>query len=456
MVTFLKKHYGYVCLGLLLCGLLVYYQFLYLGFVDDLVYSTAAQTSFSDFLYFLRYHYNFANGRTWVHVLLTAFLRFGVYPWRVFMPLCFTSTVYLIARLVSPSAQTLQKTLAWTCAAFLCVHIGVYNSTLFWETGSFNYILPAPFLCLLFLSLQKEKHLWCTPVLGFLCGSSMEQFGMITFGCLLLWLLYREIRLKERAHRMWYIVSLLTTLAGLLTLVLSPSVRARTYVKTGTLTERISFLFMSFWFHSREMAVFLALLSLAACLYLFAAATQRLRKGAALLLGAGVVVLEVVSFLPVGALSTLCVYGFAASFLLVCFLAAIAAFRAGYAVPLLSLLLGGGAQVMMLATDRLAARTTMASVFCFVVFAVSLLVRADVSAKPLRILAAACVCLIAAYNVTGYVSYAAEQKALFASGACTEKHDVPHQTREDIDKLIEQCEKVRLEQIESHKQAAKP
>ena len=156
--TVAGNHYGHFCLGLLFCFFLVYYQFLYLGFVDDLVYSTAAQASFSDFLHFMRYHYNYANGRTWVHVLLIAFLRFGVYPWRVFMPVCFAASVYLIARLVSPSAQSLQKTLVWTCAAFLCVNIGLYKDTLFWMTGSFNYILPVPFICLLLLSLRSGRH----------------------------------------------------------------------------------------------------------------------------------------------------------------------------------------------------------------------------------------------------------------------------------------------------------
>lgn len=452
--TIAAKHYGHFCLGVLFCFFLVYFQFLYLGFVDDLVYSTAAHTSFSDFLYFMRYHYDYVNGRTWVHLLLILFLRFGVYAWRVFMPACLTTSAYLIARLVSSSAQTLQKALVWTCAAFLCVHAAVYEETLFWMTGSFNYILPVPFICLLLLSLRSGKHLWCTPILALLCGSSTEQYGMITFGCLLLWLGYRVFRQKERAHRVWFIVSILSTLAGLLTVVLSPSVRARTYSRTGTLAGRISYLFFNYWFHSKAMGVFLALLALAACLYLYSAASERLWKAAALLTAAGIAALEIGSFLPLGTISSLCVYGFAAAFLFVCFFAAVAAFRAGYGVPLLALLLGGGAQVMMLATDRLADRTTMASVFCFVVFAASLLVRADFSKKLLRIAVVLCVCLFAAYNVAGYVSYAAAQRAAFAAGECTTKHEMPRQTREDVDKLIELCEEVRLEQIESHEQAA--
>ena len=454
--TVAGNHYGHFCLGLLFCFFLVYYQFLYLGFVDDLVYSTAAQASFSDFLHFMRYHYNYANGRTWVHVLLIAFLRFGVYPWRVFMPVCFAASVYLIARLVSPSAQSLQKTLVWTCAAFLCVNIGLYKDTLFWMTGSFNYILPVPFICLLLLSLRSGRHLWCTPILGLLCGASTEQYGMITFGCLLLWLGYREFRLKEHAHRVWFIVSVLTTLAGVLTLVLSPSVRARTYARTGTLAGRISYLFFNFWFHSGMMGVFLALLAAAACLYLYSAASKRLWKAAALLTAAGIAALEAVSFLPLGTISALSVYGFAAAFLFAVFFAAAAAFRAGNGIPLLALLLGGGAQVMMLVTDRMAERTTMASVFCFAVFAVSLLAHADFSKKLLRIAAVLCVCLFAAYSAAGYVSYAAAQRAAFAAGECVAKHDIPHQSREDIDKLIEMCEEVRLEQVEAHLQAAKP
>lgn len=453
--TFVKQYGGYLCLGLLFCCLLALFQFLYLGNADDRVYSTAAQSNLSDFLYFIRYHYGYVNGRTWVHVLLMLFLRFGVYPWRIFMPVCYTAIVYLIARLVSSSAQTLQRTLAWTCAAVLCVHTAVYKETLFWETGSFNYILPALCVGLLLLSLREEKHLWCTPILGFLCGSSMEQFGAVTFVCLLLWLGYREFRQKNRSHRIWFLVSVLTTFAGLLTLVLSPSVRARTYAQTGSLFDKVSYLFFGFWFHSKEMCALLVLLVLAACLYLFVSSTDRMVKTAAILLAAAAVVSAAVSFLPFGALSTLCTYGFAAAFLCAVFWAAVAAFRAGHGVPLTALLLGGGAQVMMLATQRLSLRTTMPTVFCFIVFALALLECMDFSSAALRIAAIACVVLLAGYNVLGYVSFAAAQQADYSAGALTEKHIASSDSRKNVESVIAECEQVRLEQIELHQQAAK-
>ena len=454
--AFVQKNYGYLCLGFFFCCLLVLFQFLYLGFVDDRVYSTAAQTNLSDFLYFMRYHYGYVNGRTWVHVLLMVFLRFGVYPWRVFMPACFTAILYLIARLVSPSAEALQKTIVWTCAAALCVSVSVYEETLFWETGSFNYILPALFLGLLFLSLRDSKHLWCTPILGLLCGSSTEQFGMITFGCLLLWLGYREFRQKEHTHRIWFILSLLTTLAGLLTLVLSPSVRARTYAETGSIADKISYLFFGFWFHSKEMCAFLAAIAIAACVYLFSAlSSKRWSKGATLLIAAATAGSAVMSFLPFGTLSTLCTYAFAAAFLAVCFWAGINAFRAGYGLPLLALLLGGGAQVMMLVTQRLSFRTTMPSVFCFMVFALALLSQTKISASVMRIAAVGCVALIAAVNVFGYASFAAAQRADFLAGDLTEKHIVSSDSRRNAESIIEECEQVRLDQVKIHQQAAK-
>ena len=452
--TFVRKNYGYLCLGLFFCCLLTLFQFLYLGFVDDRVYSTAAQTNLSDFLYFMRYHYGYVNGRTWVHVLLMVFLRFGVYPWRFFMPACFTAILYLIARLVSPSAQALQKTIVWTCAAALCVSVSVYEEALFWETGSFNYILPALFLGLLLLSLRDGKHLWCTPLLGLLCGSSTEQFGMITFGCLVLWLGYREFRQKDHTHRIWFIISLLTTLAGLLTLVLSPSVRARTYAETGSIPDKISYLFFGFWFHSKEMCAFLVLIAIAACLYLFSAALKRWSKGTALLLAAAAAGSAVVSFLPIGALSTLGTYAFAAAFLAACFWAGIAAFRAGHSLPLPALLLGGGAQVMMLVTQRLSFRTTMPSVFCFMIFALALLSQTKLSASVVRIAAVGCVVLIAAVNVFGYASFAAAQRADFLAGDLTEKHIVSSDSRRNAESIIEECEQVRLEQVEIHQKAA--
>ncbi len=454
--TFVKKNYGYLCLGLLFCCLLVLFRFLYLGFADDRVYSTAAQTNPSDFLYFMRYHYGYVNGRTWVHVLLMLFLRFGVYPWRFFMPACFTAIVYLIARLVSTSAQTLQKTLVWSCAAVMCVSVTVYEEALFWETGSFNYILPALCIGTLLLCLRDGKCLWCTPILGLLCGASTEQFGMITFGCLLLWLGYREFCQKDHTHRIWFIVSLLTTFTGLLTVVLSPSVRARTYAETGGLLDKISYLFFGFWFHSKEMCALLTLLALAACLYLYCTASKRRVKIVSLIFAVGGTLSAVVSFLPVGSLATLCSFGFAAFVLVACFCAAIVAFRAGHGIPLLALLLGGGAQVMMLVTQRLSFRTTMPSVFCFLIFALALLVHADFSALPLRIAAILCAALLAGYNVFGYASLAAAQHASFLAGEKTERHIVSADSRENAQSMIDACERVRLEQIELHRQSAKP
>lgn len=449
-----KKHYGTICLGVLFCGLLVCFQFMYLGFSDDRIYSTAAQTSLPDFFRFIRYHYQFVNGRIWVHVLLMQFLRFGVWPWRVFMPACFTVIVYLIARLVSPSAQMLQKTIVRTCIAFVCVPAVVYQETLFWETGSFNYILPVLVVCLLFLSLREGKHLWCTPVLAFLCGSSMEQIGMITFGCLLLWLGYRLVVQKEKTHAVWYAVSLLTTLAGLLTLVLSPSVRERTYAETGSLTDKISYLFFGFWFHAAPMCVSLVLLTLAACVYLYCSAEKRFRKIAAAGIAAAAPVTAVAGFLPLGAVSTFCTFGFAAVVLTACFWAGIAALRAGRPVPMLALLLGGGAQVMMLVTQRLAYRTTMPSVFCFIVFALSLLACTQVPAKPMRIAAIVCAALIAGYSAYGYGAYAVSQRAAFKAGECTQRHAVSDDSGENLKRVIAECEQVRLDQVELHRQAA--
>lgn len=451
-----KKYYGYFALGLLFCCLVAFFQFLYLGFADDRIYSTAAQTTFSDFLVFLRYHYNYVNGRTWVHVLLMFFLQFGVYPWRIFMPACFTAVVYLIARLVSPDAQSLQKTLAWTCAGCLCVHTVVYQETLFWEAGSFNYIVPALCVGLLLWTLRREKRLWCAPILAFLCGSSMEQYAMITFGGVLLWFLYREWKLKAHSHRICYILTLAATIAGLLTLVLSPSVRARTYAETGSLTDKISYLFFGFWFHSKEMCAFLVLLALAACLYVVSASDKRMLRIAALLLAAATVGSAVGSFLPLGAIGTLCTFGFAASILLACAWAGVAAFRAGHALPAIALILGAGAQVMMLVTQRLSYRTTIPSVFCFLVFALSVLTLVDFSSSARRIAAIICVALVALYTVTGYVSFAAGQRAEYLAGNCTTKHDVSRQnSRENVERVIEECENVRLDQIESHLQAAK-
>ena len=450
---FLKENIGYFCLGLFVVGGLFLFHFLLLH-DDDRVYSIVGHSTVQDFLYFMHYHYNFCNGRTWVHALLIFFLRFDVFPWRIFMPLVYTCTAWLLAKTACKDHQRFQSVLVCVCVALLCVPTAVYQDTLFWESGSFNYVLPVPLILLLFLLFRKQKALWLTVPLSFLCGSSMEQYGMITFGGLLLWLGYRVLWQKDRSKLLWFLLSLVAVLGGLLTLILSPSVAARTYAETSTIVDRLSFLFFSYWFHSKDMDSFLAFLALVSCIYLYKTARDKKQKRFFVCLSLGIAVTAACGLATVPLISSICVYAFPFLFVFACIWAAIRAIFNGNVLPLFALLLGTGAQIMMLATQRLAWRTTFPSILCFLLFAVSLIPHIPFEQKyPARVLTAACVLLICIINVTGYWQLTVQERAGITTGEYAERYVEGITTRRQLDALIEECEQVRQTQIEEHLQA---
>lgn len=406
----------------------------------------------------MHYHYNYCNGRTWVHALLMFFLRFDVFPWRIFMPLVYTCTAWLFAKTACEDHQKIQSILVCVCAALLCVPTAVYQETLFWESGSFNYVLPVPLVLLLFLLLRKQKALWLTVPLGFLCGASMEQYGMITFGGLLLWIGYRVFGQKNRSKLLWFFLALGAVLSGLLTLVLSPSVAARTYAETSTIVNKLNFLFSSYWFHSKDMDSVLAFLALVSCIYLYSTAGDKKQKRFIVCTMFGIPVTAVCSFSAIPIISNICVYAFPLLFLFACCWAAIRAIRSGNVLPLFALLLGAGTQIMMLATQRFSWRTTFPSVLCFLLFAVSLIPQIQFKQKhtalAARVLAPACVLLICIINVTGYLQLAEQERIGITTGEYVEQYVEGLQTRQQIDAVIEEIEQVRQSQIELHLQAA--
>ena len=453
--AFCRKNYGYIFLAILVGLFLVLFRSFYLMNVDDRVYSTIANAPLAEIVRFMRYHYGYCNGRTWVHLVLLALLRFGVWPWRVLMPLLLGAICILAARLTAPSTDALQKTLAMTCASVLSVSATLYADTLFWETGSVNYILPIVFVLLLFRMLQTGKCLWLAPLVGLLCGASTEQYGMITFGGLLLYYCCLALR-KKQFSRVIAALTVLCTLAGLLTVVLSPSVRARTYAETSGLFDKFSMLTFGLWFHSPETLTLLCFLALAFCLYLYGCCALRMQRIILALYAAALAGSFAISFLHIPLLSTLAVYASMLLFLAGAFAAAILALRLEQnCIPLIGLLLGGGAQVMMLVTQRIAVRTMTPSIFCFLVFAVALLSRCGKVQKiPRAAVCAGCVLVaaIAVWNVYGYVRTAQNQTAEFHAGTRAENHIHAPQTSADVDRIIDEIEDVRLEEIRRHAQ----
>ena len=206
-------------------------------FGDDYYYAYFVKAGGEFFLSENIVHYEQTNGRVLVHLLDELLIGFGLTPWRIFVTVCVAGAALLIARIASDaySAEALEskkyaKALVFSCGAFASLDIAILRQSVWWATGSLNYLFPAVLLLFLWYNFEKpfktsgKPALWL-PALALLCGMSTEQAA---FASLAVCVFYSvKAFLFRSARRFIYPVSLLSALAGFLTLYLAPGNRMR-------------------------------------------------------------------------------------------------------------------------------------------------------------------------------------------------------------------------------------
>ncbi|MCL2665754.1 MAG: DUF6056 family protein, partial [Defluviitaleaceae bacterium] len=234
---------------------LVLYRFVFLC-EDDFVYGLYFKWGFGDFVRFHADHYVLKNGRAIVHLLLTAFLIFDAHLWRAAMPFMLLALFFFAAKCAEFSIGQERRpkhyfafVLFCTAFFFLSFDITVLRETAFWMSGSFNYIYPS---VLLFASvylfddgIARNINRPYMPAVTFFACASTEQAGVMAFAALLVCFACRSVISKNcfrsfcagkkhlrsfyarsKVHFI-YKLSLLTSLAGLLTVVLAPGIMRR-------------------------------------------------------------------------------------------------------------------------------------------------------------------------------------------------------------------------------------
>ncbi len=452
-----KNNYPYFVFIVFITFLVVFFQFLFLNDVDDRVYSTVAKASLTDTLYFMEYHYNFCNGRTLMHLLLIFFLKFDVYLWRVICPLSFGLLIILSSMFVSYDKDSFKKSLLLFSVISLFVSVDIYESTLFWATGSFNYVFPFLFLLLTLLLIKYKKCIYLIPVLGFMCGATTEQCGIISVFCFAMYIYYNSFVLKNKVKKT-VILTLFTSIAGFFTVVLSPSVIARTYESNSSFFDKLSMIIFNLWFKSEGMMTFIILLMFVVSIKWFSLTRTKLNKWIVGFISFTMFLTLFLQYTSISVIAVLSQYAFLLLLLLGITVVCISCIlREKNYYPLFSMLLGMGAQFMMAVSQRFSYRTTLPSIFCFIFFAVSVLIDNDFlfSMKKkflsIKIVLAIVSSLIIIFNIFGYLNLSAKQIDLLQEKKYTVSHFNSRQTREDVDKIIDECEKVRLEQIEKNK-----
>ncbi len=195
-------------------------------FGDDYFYVTFSQGSINDFWNHHIEHYTLINGRAIVHFLVSIFLAIPSIWWKIFNSFMLASIVYFGSKIVS-------KNTFWAGLVFLLgtcsIGISVSRQSIYWLTGSFNYVYPVFLLFTYWYSLLKyresKKHFWLLCILGFLSAATVEQGGMMVFGLTLL--LFIKDRITHETLDKKQILLLIITLIGVLSVILSPATFVR-------------------------------------------------------------------------------------------------------------------------------------------------------------------------------------------------------------------------------------
>lgn len=443
-----KNNYHYLLLFGFFIFMLAFHQFLFLLNTDDRIYSVIAHASLSDIIYFMKYHYHYCNGRTFIHLVHLFILKFDVFLWRIVNPIVLSLTAFLTAKLMSDK-HSFKKALLFSVIAMFSVGAGIMGKSVFWVTGSSNYLLPAALLLTLFCIVKYKKAEWLIPILSLLCGATTEQYGFITVSLFALLIIKQKIFDKQKISAV-YILSFFTSLAGFLTIALSPSVFERTYGSINALNN-LSMITFTIWFKNKNMIPFVAFLVLTVSLSLIYFAKNKFEKLIAAFLVLAVICSYIISFLDLPVISGLAIWGFALSFILSIAIVSIKYYMAEKNfLPLISVFMGGGAQFMMAFSPRYSERTAVPSVFCFICFAVALLnhifVKKDKIYNIIKCVVISSFILISLYNINGYIEFAQIQAIEKGTGKYSAVFSNEHSSRDDVDEIINEIHQTLIQE----------
>lgn len=204
---------------------------------DDFFYTRFTSVDFGYFIKRHIEHYKMANGRVIVHLLATTFLGINIRFWQIINSLMLAGIVYFGSK-TALGIKKDGKVLLISASIIFSVAIGLLDpnmtrQSIYWLTGSFNYVYPILMLYIYWYLLARSnyynKFTWILPILGFLSAATQEQNSLMTFGLTVL--LIFEIMLKKQKVNKVQIISLITTMVGMLTVIASPAVLFRASIE---------------------------------------------------------------------------------------------------------------------------------------------------------------------------------------------------------------------------------
>lgn len=260
---FLKKNSFIIiiCLIALATGLINYNVHLY---SDDFNYVPfqLAKGDFNSYINRHIHHYTQINGRAIVYFLTTSFLDMDIRIWQIVNSLMLSGialfgTLIIVNTNNSDNKNNKKATLSYleilgnympsqpkrtsliykklvtsliffTSIAFM--NIDMTRQSVYWLTGSFNYVYPIFMLLLYWYMLSKmnthKKLHWITPIFAFLSASTVEQVCLMSFGLTILTIFEQKYIRNNKINKM-LIYSLIASTIGMLTVLMAPATSVR-------------------------------------------------------------------------------------------------------------------------------------------------------------------------------------------------------------------------------------
>lgn len=297
----IKENWLYIIIPIIFISfLLINLNVVYFG--DDYYYLTFRELNVSDYFSKLFGHYQNDNGRFIVHMLVTLFLKAPLPFWAILNSVFLTGICYFSSKIINFYTKN-SSSLPYVITFFLLavLDISIFRESVYWLTGSFNYVYPIFlfFMYWYFVSkiggstssstqsinaqsnnpqspnvqksdiqnskTQRKNMQDCnikvkskklnaiktnstaffalTLLVGFLSAATVEQCGMMTFGLTILltlssWKGFSKIK-NFFSENKKLIALCFVTLLGLATVILAPSQFRRIEIENANEAETI-------------------------------------------------------------------------------------------------------------------------------------------------------------------------------------------------------------------------
>lgn len=200
------------------------------AFGDDYYYGTFFYGGFDRFVSENVKHYRETNGRALVHLLDEGLLAgHQMLAFHIFNTLVVAGIVFLLARIGAKTWKREENdgrfspALIVSCFLFATISLEIARQSIYWATGSVNYLFPIFLLLLCFYLLrrgsEKRYSAWLLPLL-FVSAWSIEQCSAALVA-VVVYTMVEEIKNKKKCPFILF-AYLFVTLAGAALLFLAP------------------------------------------------------------------------------------------------------------------------------------------------------------------------------------------------------------------------------------------